>query len=124
VCLLQSNWATGGYIDTTGRIWREPLEILFTSYDELTADPSNGCNPANGICVGMLRNHDLTGWHWASLADVTKLFGSLPVLGAIPGWDALATGPQTVQEQGADWALHDLDGTIFVGICAVHCSIG
>ncbi len=86
-----------------GKEWLQPADFVNLSWDEVAIV----CDPVTGACDGMLNNIDVTGYTWASVADVNGLFnayGVTPPLAA-PGLRLTA---------GSSWApslLVDFDFT-------------
>jgi hypothetical protein len=64
--------ATGqGYNDGTGREWRQVNATTGMSWSQVASVcPTDGSGPCSGIASG----RDLTGWYWASQAEVQEFF--------------------------------------------------
>jgi hypothetical protein len=65
------------YVIVNGKAWYQPDLFTNLSWNDIAAvcPPSL---PANGACntAGTLNGHDMTGFHWAYLADVAAFFSS------------------------------------------------
>lgn len=57
-------------VTANGREWAQVDLFTNLSWNEI-----NAVCPA-GVCAGMLKGYDMTGWTWASLGDVVALFNS------------------------------------------------
>jgi hypothetical protein len=59
------------YTDSLGREWRQVVGSTSRSWNEFaSACPTDGVTPCNGLAGGL----DVTGWIWATDAQVTELF--------------------------------------------------
>lgn len=57
--------------DGNGRIWAQPRANVGLSWQGVAQIcPIDG----SGACTGAIGTHDLTGWHWATEAEVLQLF--------------------------------------------------
>lgn len=93
-------WAPGALASTVidGREWRQLTETEVErglSWASIT----KVCDPASGVCKGSLDNVDYTGWTWASIADVNRLFGSFGIKAFID-----QKGPTAEKESNSEWA--------------------
>ena len=80
-------------IKVDGKIWAQV--DLFTN---LSWNQINAVCP-NGICAGILKGHDMTGWTWASVEDLNALFNHY--LGA----NVLGPGPDHhMEDPDSEWA--------------------
>lgn len=60
-----------GYNDGTGREWRQVSSTTGMSWSQVASVcPTDGSGPCSGIASG----RDLTGWYWASQAEVQEFF--------------------------------------------------
>jgi hypothetical protein len=59
------------FSDGAGKAWRQPIATTSLSWTQVaTACPRDGLSP----CAGVVSGKDLTGWVWASEAQVAQLF--------------------------------------------------
>ena len=56
-----------------GKEWRQPLETVNLSWNQVTTV----CNTGTGACAGSIGSVSLDGWTWAAHADVQQLFEAL-----------------------------------------------
>jgi hypothetical protein len=78
------------------RLWLQPLDFVNHSWNDI----ASVCDASTGVCNGSLGGNLLTGWTWASIADLNALFTSF----GIPGFTGSNTG--FALDTGADsvWA--------------------
>lgn len=70
--MASTAWAQG-YNDGAGREWRQVNTTTGMTWSQVAvACPTDGSGP----CVGVVSGRDLTGWYWASQADVQELFAT------------------------------------------------
>lgn len=60
------------FVEVDGKDWLQPLDFRGYGYDQVAAV----CSPNSGLCSGYIAGSsiDLTGYYWASSADVDTLF--------------------------------------------------
>lgn len=71
-CLLHSTaLADVAYVDSQGRTWRQVDETISHTWTVVAQRcPTDGSTP----CTGTLGNRDVTGWVWATDAQVAEMF--------------------------------------------------
>jgi hypothetical protein len=99
-----------------GREWAQP--DLFGGLT--SAGISAVCDSGDtGVCNGVLNGFDMTGWTWASLADVLELYASyVAANGAdrdVPGWDECATRNAMLNDGWRPWGPSSVGGSGFLG---------
>jgi hypothetical protein len=62
---------TGNMQEVDGIYWAQPNLFKPLSWNDInTVCPS-------GLCAGTLKNHDMTGWNWASTGDMNGMLNAL-----------------------------------------------
>lgn len=103
------------YLDAaSNREWRQVLDTVGYSWNQMNTGGVNGCSAATGACAGNLGGTGplLDGWTWASELDVRNLFSNFSGVLSIPGFNPLPAAPTGYSEPVSLWApaIIDVDG--------------
>ncbi len=72
---LYSTAALAQPVIIDGKEWLQPVDFVNLSWNDVALV----CNPGTGLCDGELNNIDVTGYTWASVDDVIRLFNAYGV---------------------------------------------
>ncbi len=73
IALVFPTVSIAAYVDSSNREWRDLVETINFSWDQINALPTDG----SGALVGSIDSTDFTGWTWATIEAVDALFAEL-----------------------------------------------
>lgn len=81
-------------VTVNGLEWLQPIDFINKSWNTINTI----CDATSGLCNGSLGGNDITGWTWASVADMNQLFNYFI------GSTEMGPGYDSYLEVGGTWA--------------------
>lgn len=91
------------HVDALGREWAPLTTLTHQSWDQIDSRCQN-TTEAQGACQGVLGGVDLTGWTWASRAEVVTFIGEFMAAAGDATPPSTMTGPHGYGTQNDAWA--------------------
>lgn len=108
ILAVQSAQALPIWNDGNGHEWRQLTDTAGLTYEQLSTQCAHDGATA---CAGSAGIVDLTGWTWATAAQVGQLFNSVPGVVLDTGTPYLADYASTATNAEAEWLLARLEPT-------------